>query len=109
MFRNIISDRVNNFVNIDVFLLTNLLTMKNIHLLIQHDIKLAKLIYALRDLDIDANSYFSDNVVVVFELLNVTKTDEKIDNYLSLLEIESRLEIPERADQILKTIKQWKE
>ena len=83
--------------------------MKNIHLLIQHDINLAKLIYTLRDLDIDANSYFSDNVIVVFELLNITRTDEKIDNYLTLLEIDSSLGIPERANQILQTIKQWKE
>lgn len=83
--------------------------MKNIHLLIQHDINLAKLIYTLRDLDIDANSYFSDNVIVVFELLNITRTDEKIDNYLTLLEIDSSLEVPERANQILQTIKQWKE
>jgi hypothetical protein len=102
------TDSLNKYVNLVVYLLTNLLTMKKILTqLIHDDIKATRLVRALGRVEVDASHYLTNKSTVIFELLNVKsspKKDALLDAYFVKIEQASDGEKQadgERIDEII--------
>lgn len=65
---------------------------KNIFYLIHNDLLMNRLVTTLRRLDIDAISYTTNNVLVIFDLMSIPSSDLLMNAYFQMIERSADLE-----------------